>query len=155
MISSPEIRNLSNDLNVFKGIANRYKKNTGSSLPTIFTLNKADTLGNPRDWPPEQSARKAGLIKEALDYLTSDVFGLSSSNIDLNNPIKGYKLEDDTYIGVIPALGINVAAGYGLRIAVQQILKFVPFGGWAVSGTIASTGTRLIGKSAEAYFFNG
>ncbi len=255
VISSPEIRNLSNDLNVFKDISNRYKKNNGYSIPTIITLNKADTLGNPRDWPPEQSARKAGLIKEALDYLTSDVFGLSSSNIDLNNPLKGYKLEDDTYIGVIPVcaiegdywnietlsyfigeylpeaailnffqaqkrkdmlkkistsiinrfsviaggigaspipfsdiailiplqmlmiaiigglscreftketigeylatLGINIAAGYGIRMAAQQILKFVPFGGWAVSGTIASTGTRLIGKSAEAYFFYG
>lgn len=255
VVSAPEIRNLFSDLKVFRKIYNKLKEATGASVPTIVVVNKADTLGNPREWPPEDNAGKAALITEALDYLSLDVLKVKERRqIDLNFAIKGYFTGDDIYIGVIPACslegdywnietlslfigehiplntilnfyqaqnrknclrrvstriierfskiaggigaapipiadiavltplqllmiaiigglscrefnketareyltaaGINIGAALGLRTAAQQLVRLIPFGGWAVSGAIASTATFALGKSAEAYFFS-
>ena len=53
------------------------------------------------------------------------------------------------------ASGVNVGAAFGVREIARQALKFLPVGGNAASGVIAAGATYGIGKSAEAYFFNG
>ncbi len=256
VVSAPEIRNLKNDLKVFGDIYNQLKQATGLSIPTLVVVNKADTLGNPREWPPEENAKKAALIKESLDYLSQDVLKVKErKKIDRNFPIKGFFTKDDIYIGLIPtcslegdywnietlslfigehiplnsilnfyqaqnrknclrqistqiikrfskiaggvgaapipvadivvltplqllmiaiigglscrefnedtareyltAAGVNIGAALGLRSVAHQLVRLIPFGGWAISGSIAYSATYAIGKSAEAYFFAG
>lgn len=108
VINASEIRNLSNDLKVFKDITNTLREKTGVRVPTIIALNKVDTLGNPRDWPPEESQNKRALIKEALDYMVDDVMKVARfARIDLNENIKGYKIYNNEYIGVIPICSLE------------------------------------------------
>lgn len=108
VINATEARNLSNDLKVLKDIKNKLKKETGVETPTIIVMNKIDTLGNPRDWPPEESGKKAALIKESLDYMTKDVLqSIEFKKIDLNIGIKGYSIYDSEYLGVIPVSSLE------------------------------------------------
>ena len=255
VISAPEIRNLAHDLEAFRRISMHLKQETGSFTPAIIVLNKADTLGNPRDWPPESSANKAGLIHQALEYMTDEVLRVNRANIDLNTPLRGFLTDDELYLGVIPvcglaeepwnvetlgdfigrhlpesalldfyqarrrkeqlkqlsssmikrfsiiasgigaspiafsdflalaplqllmlavigglscrpvsketaaeylsAAGINLVAAGGIRYLSRQLLKLIPVAGWALSGSIAGSGTFALGKAAEAYFFAG
>ncbi len=108
VISAPEVRALANDLIVFKDITTMITTAQGISTPTIVVINKVDTLGNPMDWPPEVSAKKAGLIKDVLNYMTLDVLDVNKfTNIDKNVPIKGYAVSDETYIGIIPTRSLQ------------------------------------------------
>lgn len=108
VISASEIRNLSNDMKVFRDIKSKLKKETEIHVPTIIAMNKVDTLGNPRDWPPEENGKKAALIKEALDYMTMDVLNVNSfQKIDLNIGIKGYEIYNDEYMGIIPVCSLE------------------------------------------------
>ena len=45
-----------------------------------------------------------------------------------------------------------VGAGFGFRAAARELLDVVPFGGWAIKGAVAYTGTRAIGEAAVRYF---
>ena len=45
-----------------------------------------------------------------------------------------------------------VGAGFTFRAIARSVLDFVPFGGWAVKGAIAYTGTRAVGEAAVRYF---
>ncbi|AZR72442.1 hypothetical protein BBF96_02960 [Anoxybacter fermentans] len=260
VIAAPETRNLEQDFVVYKKIQRQLKEELGAIPPTIIVLNKIDTIGNPRDWPPEKNARKAGLIKELLNYMSEEVLKLKYEKIDLNYPIKGYKfLKDSDYLAIIPvssywdderddrwnietlsmfigehlpkfalldfyqaqrrkkllknlstslikrfstiaagigaipipiadiavliplqilmitligglscrefsketalefisAAAINVGTAFGLRGLARQLVKLIPVGGSVISAGIAYTGTYAIGKSAEAYFFEG
>ncbi|MEQ9364981.1 MAG: GTPase [Leptospirales bacterium] len=279
VISSPELRNLAPDLKLMREILTEIKNESGVDLPVVVVLNKADTLGNPREWPPETNARKAALIHEALQYMGADVLGIPPDRLrrlDRNFVIKGFaahgpesdaiatggagqeasrksgphpaiipvcslpepedqwnidtladfvgsQLPDvallDFYqalrrkeqlrkistglikrfsviasgIGASPAplsdflvltplqilmvamvgglscravsretayeylsaIGVNLAAAGGVRFVTQQLLKFIPFGGWAAAGSIAGASTYGLGKAAEAYFFAG
>lgn len=56
------------------------------------------------------------------------------------------------YLG---ALGTTSVAGLAARGVARSLIQIVPGVGWAVSGAIAGGGTYAIGRSAEAYFFNG
>ena len=108
VISTPEIRNLSNDLKVFKDLKNKLKKESGLNTPTIVALNKVDTLGNPRDWPPGESPQKTNLIKEALDYMIRDILNSQEiQKIDLNNTARGYKIFDEEYKAVVPVCSLE------------------------------------------------
>lgn len=108
VIGATEIRNLSNDLIVFKDLIDELKKESKIDVPTIVALNKIDTLGNPRDWPPEESPKKTSLIKDAIDYMTKDILKARDiQKIDLNNPIKGYKILEYEYKGVIPLCSLE------------------------------------------------
>ncbi len=256
VISAPEIRNLSKDLEVFENLMETVKRENGVELPTIIVLTKVDTLGNPREWPPESNARKTALIKDSMDYIVREVLKARHDKIDLNFPFKGYEITGNgNYLAIIPvcslegdkwnietlseyigkilpksakldfyqaqkrkallkkmsssvisrfskiasvigsspipisdiiiltplqmmmiaiigglscrsfskdtidefmkATGVTLAAGVGLRSIAQQLTKFIPVGGFAISGAIAGAGTYAIGKSAEAYFFSG
>jgi uncharacterized protein (DUF697 family)/predicted GTPase len=79
--------------------------------------------------------------------LTAIISMLSGREISSSNLTPVYEF--------FAAVGINIGAGLGLRILAQQLIKFIPFAGNYVSGSIASSATYAIGKSAEAYFFNG
>ncbi|WP_456474709.1 GTPase [Candidatus Pyrohabitans sp.] len=107
VISAPEARNLQNDFKVFKEICEQAEDTLGSIPPSVIILNKIDTLGNPRDWPPEKSAEKGGLINDLLKYMIDDVLKIPAEPIDLNYPIKGYRLNDERYIGIIPVSSLK------------------------------------------------
>lgn len=108
VINATEARNLSNDLKVLKDIKNKLKKETDIETPTIIAMNKIDTLGNPRDWPPEENGKKSALIKESIDYMTKDILNsLEFKKLDLNMAIKGYKIYDSEYLGVIPVSSLE------------------------------------------------
>ena len=63
-------------------------------------------------------------------------------------------LSKETAFEFFSAAGLNIGASFGSRYAAQQLLKIVPFAGWALSGIVAAASTYGIGKSAELYFFN-
>jgi uncharacterized protein (DUF697 family) len=50
---------------------------------------------------------------------------------------------------VLDALAI-VGAGYGWRTIGRAAVSVVPIAGWVVGGTVAFTGTRVVGEAAEA-----
>ena len=254
VISAPEIRNLANDLRMFQELS-RSLEEQGRRTPTIIVLNKADTLGNPRQWPPEEHPNKAALIQEALVYMADEVLRCTRTNVDKNSALRGFLLEDQIYLGIIPvcaipgehwnlntlsdfiglhlpenalldyyqglrrkeqlrrisselikrfaviasgigaspisfsdflvltplqllmisiigglscrpvsketateylsAAGINLLAAGGIRYVANQLLKLIPFAGWAAAGSIAGSSTYALGKAAEAYFFSG
>ena len=254
VISAPEVRNLSNDLKLFRDLS-RSLEDQGTRTPTVIVLNKADTLGNPRHWPPEAHPHKAALIQEALVYMADDVLRCPRQNLDKNSTLRGLRLEDPLYLGIIPvcaipnehwnisalsdfvglqlpenalldyyqalrrkeqlrrisselikrfaviasgigaspiafsdflvltplqllmismigglscrpvsketateylsAAGINLLAAGGIRYVANQLLKLIPFAGWAAAGSIAGSSTYALGKAAEAYFFSG
>lgn len=133
VVSTPEIRNLSNDLQVFKDITYKLRRETGVQVPTILIINRVDTLGNPRDWPPEDSPKKAAHIKEALEYMAIDVLRAKGiRNIDLNTAIRGYQISDDTYLAVIPVCSLdgdlwNIEALYdfvGEQLPKEAVMDF-------------------------------
>ncbi len=254
VISTPETRNLSKDFEVYEDINKLVKKEHGLNIPTILVLSKADTIGNPREWPPEDNARKAGHLLDVINYMADEVLDLEYKNsLNQNYPYLGFEVTDSNYVGIIPisslegdlwnidtlsdlignhldeaaqldffqaqkrteqlrrlsssiikrftfiasgvgsspipiaditlltplqllmisiigalsgreiskdtaleylaAAGVNVGAAFGLREGARQLLKFVPIGGAALSGSVAAAATYSIGKSAEAYFF--
>ncbi len=48
-----------------------------------------------------------------------------------------------------------LAAGFGLRALTRQVVKLIPVGGWAASGTIGYAGTLAMGRAAVLYFERG
>lgn len=48
-----------------------------------------------------------------------------------------------------------LAAGFGLRALARQVVKLIPFGGWAVSAAIGYAGTLAMGRAAILYFERG
>jgi len=256
VVSATEVRNLAPDLRHFRRIYSELKEKTGMSVPILVVVNKADTLGNPREWPPETYSHKAALIRETLDYLADEALQVrDKKQIDLHTSLRGFITDDESYLGIIPtcalegefwnietlsffigkhiplntlldfyqaqnrknflrqisshlierfskiaggigaapipiadiavltplqllmimtigglscrefdqetareymaAAGVNIGMALGMRSAAKYLLRLVPVGGWALSGTIASTATYALGKSAESYFFGG
>lgn len=102
VIAAPETRTLANDFKAFAEVQKVMREGLGTPAPSIMVVSKVDIIGNPRDWPIEKHANKAGLVKELLDYLTNDVLQRSREKIDLNSAIKGYILEGGDYVGIIP-----------------------------------------------------
>jgi uncharacterized protein (DUF697 family) len=49
----------------------------------------------------------------------------------------------------LPDLAGVVGAGFGFRAFAHQLLKFVPFAGWAAKGAVAYSGTRAVGEAAK------
>jgi len=115
-ISAPEVRNLAKDLEAFAEV----KERGHFDVPTIVVLTKADALGNPRHWPPDTHPRKAALIQETMDYLSKDVLKVKCQPIDLNARLKGLKVADATYVGIVP-----VCALWGERWNVETLVDFI------------------------------
>lgn len=103
VIAAPEARTLHNDLIAYSTICDQIAEHTSTKPPTLIILNRVDTLGNPRDWPPEKSRSKRNLIRELLDYVAKDILQVRVDAIDSSDMIKGYRVEDSQYLGIIPA----------------------------------------------------
>lgn len=255
VISAPEVRNLKNDLELLASIQSRLKDAQITSIPLVTVVTKADTLGNPRQWPAEKFKEKSLQIEELLKYLVEDVIQAKAKPLKNSGPLHGYLLDNELRPGVIPvcsltdelwnidvlldfignqlpesslleyyqsikrknelkkisskiikrfcviasgigaspvplsdflalvplqllmitiigglsckpvsretaleylsAAGVNLVAASGVRYLSRQILKFVPFAGWAAAGSMAGSSTWAIGKAAEAFFFSG
>ena len=52
-------------------------------------------------------------------------------------------------------LGGVLAAGFGMRALARQVVKLVPFAGWAASAAIGYAGTVAMGRAAILYFEGG
>ncbi|MCC7446494.1 MAG: DUF697 domain-containing protein [Anaerolineae bacterium] len=50
------------------------------------------------------------------------------------------------------AIVSTVAFGLGLRYLAETLLKFVPYGGWLLSGLIGASGTWAVGQAALAFY---
>lgn len=96
------MRTLENDFKAFAEVQKVAVKERGDPAPSIMVVSKVDVIGNPRDWPLEEHANKAGLVKELLDYVTNDVLASPRKKIDLNSSIKGYALTGGDYVGIVP-----------------------------------------------------
>jgi len=103
VISAPEARNLSNDLKFFEETMNIIKHENNINIPSVIVLNKADTLDDPSEWPPEEHSRKGAIVKKCIDYMVNDVLKVDYSQVDLNTPLKGYIINNhEYYISIIP-----------------------------------------------------
>lgn len=73
--------------------------------------------------------------------------------------LSGRELSLDTAKEFIYSLGKVGGLGYGLRLAAQQASKLLNVvfgvGGSAISGTIAYTGTNMVGKCARDHYIDG
>lgn len=107
VIAATEARNLAMDFKAFKQMRGAAQKAFGVAPPCVIVLNKVDTLKNPRDWPPEASPRKAGLIDQCLSYMSRDVLGVETKSINGNVPFKGMSAQDEAYIGIIPVSALE------------------------------------------------
>jgi len=107
VVSAPEARNLERDLEVFKELRETMIRQGVSLPPAIVALNKVDLLDDPRDWPPEVSARKAGQIKKCLDYMARILLVIEPTQIDRNFSIRGYTTSDTSYPAIIPICALE------------------------------------------------
>ena len=102
VIAAKEVRNLANDFAAYREIGRALETSLGIVPPTLIVITNVDALGNPREWPPEHSPRKLGLIDESLRYLVNDVLAIDPTPLDLNAPYKGVALAGKVHIGVVP-----------------------------------------------------
>lgn len=103
VINIRELRASAKDMEALQDIRKKIKKESKLDIPSIIVLTNVDTLGNPREWPLEDYPAKIGLLQESLDYLTDEILKIPNKElIDLNVSYRGYKLNHDKYIGVIP-----------------------------------------------------
>lgn len=106
-ISTPETRNLQNDLELLESIRKEFEKKHSYNIPTMIVLTKADTFENPRQWPPENMPKKAAQLDDVLQYMTNDVLKVEKEPINLNYPYYGYNIKSNNYIGIIPVASIK------------------------------------------------
>src|SRR5699024_4777790 len=66
VISTPEVRSMQQDMNFREELKNFIKDELSYDIPLVMVLNKADTYHNPREWPPEDYAIKAGQLDEQM-----------------------------------------------------------------------------------------
>lgn len=102
VISAPEVRSMKPDFDVVTTILNEIKSTAGEVPKTIVVLNKMDTLGNPREWPPEKYPQKAGLIDQLIRFTAEKVLNVETKPINSSHPIKGCEVKDADYLAVIP-----------------------------------------------------
>lgn len=131
VINAPETRTLSEDLKVVKEISRDLKKHSGFVPPTIVVINKVDTLGNPREWPPQKHAEKVADIKKCLDYLTFEILKVHGRPIELDSSEKGYlvptetsEISNNTYVAIIPVCALE-AERWNVETLRESVLKEV------------------------------
>jgi uncharacterized protein (DUF697 family)/GTP-binding protein EngB required for normal cell division len=108
VISAPETRNLSNDLDLVSKLISKINKKLGYKIPFIIVLTKVDTIENPRHWPLENFPAKVGILKEILDYTSDEILAVSKTPIDLNVLIKGYEINDnEDFAAIIPVCSLK------------------------------------------------
>lgn len=106
--AATELRNMSNDLEVFREVSSLIENEVKIDLAMVLAINKVDMLGNPRDWPLEGNPKKMSLIKEASDYALLDILESASYRlIDEEDPIRGYELYDNKYKSLVPICSLE------------------------------------------------
>lgn len=103
VIAAPEVRNMAPDIDLVREILKEIKNVAGEAPKTIMVLNKIDTLGNPRQWPPEEYPEKAGVIDQLLKFATGQVLKVETRPMNANFPITGSEvLNSDSHIAIVP-----------------------------------------------------
>ena len=122
IISTPEVRALSNDLRVMAEIMDRLREQTGGETPLVVVLSKPDIIGNPRQWPPERYPRKAAQIKECLDYFIADGLKIAAGYkpLDLNTPYRGYEFgpNERNVFCVVPVFAMEEEPAWNVEMLV-------------------------------------
>ncbi len=130
VISTPEVRALSNDLRVMSEMMAGLRERTGGETPLVVVLSKPDIIGNPREWPPERYSRKAAQIKEALDYFVSDALQIKTGvrALDLNTPYRGYEFDPNqrNVFCVVPVFSYEEDEPWNVEMLVQAIGDRLP-----------------------------
>ncbi len=126
VVAATELRNMSEDLGVFREVSSLIEEELKIDIPMVLAINKVDMLGNPRDWPLEANVKKMSLIKEANDYALLDILKSSSySLIDGEDPIKGYELYDNKYKSLVPICSLQ-ADEWNIRSLSDMVGKNLP-----------------------------
>ncbi|MBM7095756.1 50S ribosome-binding GTPase [Bacillus sp. H-16] len=107
VVSAPEIRSFSQDLTLYQEIVDEVHKEQNVKTPTALILNKADTIGNPRHWPPEEFANKAALLQENLSYAADDILNVNATLLNQNVPYYGYETTGNQYAGIVPVCSLE------------------------------------------------
>ncbi len=130
IISTPEVRALSNDLRVMAEIMDRLRDQTGGETPLVVVLSKPDIIGNPRQWPPERYPRKAAQIKESLDYFITDALKIAAGYkpLDLNTPYRGYEFgaNERNVFCVVPVFAMEEEPAWNVEMLVQAVGDRLP-----------------------------
>jgi uncharacterized protein (DUF697 family)/predicted GTPase len=121
VIAAPEVRTLENDIKAYKAVCQALQREVG--VPTLIVVNKADTIGGGREWPPDTSAKKRQLIINLLDY-TSRVIGVATHPISPDFPEKGYQASGGGYVGIIPACSF-IDDVHDDRWNIETLSKFI------------------------------
>ncbi len=82
------------------------------------------------------------------------ITGLQSTMIILIAAISGRKINKESVIEFLSALGLNIGFGFALRQVARQLAKLIPIAGSAVSGAVASAGTLALCESCITYFID-
>lgn len=126
VINVKEIRAMSKDIEAFKELRTKIKKEIKLEIPSFIVLTHVDTLGNPREWPIDEYPLKIGLVIEALDYLSDEILHINNKGlIDLNMGYSGYITDDDIYRGIIPVCSLEDDS-WNIDILAKFIGEYLP-----------------------------
>ncbi len=78
----------------------------------------------------------------------SVLIGLQVHLLSRIGALYGQNIPDQSHWAIVS----TVAFGLALRYLAETILKFVPYGGWLVSGIIGASGTWALGQAALAFY---
>lgn len=82
------------------------------------------------------------------------ITGLQISMVGSIAIIGGQKLNRQSIIRFMAAMGLNIGAGLAFREIARQLAKLIPAAGNVVSGAVATAGTYAISEAAIAYFID-
>ncbi|MHB8994883.1 MAG: GTPase [Armatimonadota bacterium] len=110
VVAMPEIRGMANDLAALERIMARASAELQRQIPSFMVLTKSDTIGHPREWPPEEFPKKAGLIVEALQFTAEDVLRgdlRQAVALDPGRPLYGYRaIQHEHSKAIIPVCSL-------------------------------------------------
>jgi uncharacterized protein (DUF697 family) len=96
-------------------------------------------------------SRQNGLVGAAVFLRGADLPVLTLNQLRLVLRIAdahGFEIDRDRLPEVLGVIG----SGLGLRAVARKAIEKVPLVGWAVKGTVAYAGTRVLGEAALRYF---
>lgn len=82
------------------------------------------------------------------------ITGLQISMVGSIAIIGGQKLNRQSIIRFMAAMGLNIGAGLAFREIARQLAKLIPAAGNVVSGAVATAGTYAISEAAIVYFID-
>jgi GTPase len=95
----------------------------------------------------------AGVVA-AVPIPLADIVPLSAIHLEMAyqlGEVYREELEKERLLEVLGVVGVGIA----WQTAARQLLKFIPFAGWAISAGMAFAGTEGIGHALKAYFAAG